>query len=159
MEQLVIQKKNAISGSMDNFNNYFKQPAHNRNHIWRSQWLRFQYWNLKQFYRIGNLFYLAFINEISIVFTRLLCPAQYDGSRWQINFHCFCFFITNYNRSFIFLHDMLRKLLEVFFISKKCDHALVFDEWRRALECLLRDLSIEFHCSSLIYISMDMGGK
>lgn len=35
MEQLVIQKKNAISGSMDNSNNNFKQSAHNRNHIGR----------------------------------------------------------------------------------------------------------------------------
>jgi hypothetical protein len=37
MEQLVVQKKNAISGSMDNSYYNFKQSAHYRNRIRRRQ--------------------------------------------------------------------------------------------------------------------------
>jgi len=41
MEQLVVQKKNAISGLMDNSYYNFKQSAHYWNHIRCRQRLRF----------------------------------------------------------------------------------------------------------------------
>lgn len=99
---------------------------------------------------------MAFFNEIFAVFPRLLCFAKYNGSCRQINFHSFCFFITYNYRPRIFLYDLFWQLLEIFYFSKKCNDALVFDEWRWALKRVSTDLSLKFYCSCLIYVYLDM---